>query len=404
MNINAVAKVMEAEAKVTARNYAPLPAVLVKGDGLYVWDVEGRRYIDMMSAYSAVSFGHCHPRLVNVLTQQAHQLCMTSRAFYNDKLGIFLAKLCQVSGMDAALPMNTGSEAVETAIKAARLWGYAKKNIPANQAEIMVAERNFHGRTTTIISFSTEPLYQKGFGPFTPGFVPVPFGDAAALERAITPNTCAFLVEPIQGEAGIIVPPEGWLASVQKICRKHGILLILDEVQSGLGRTGKTFAYMHEIERPDGLIVGKALGGGILPVSAFLGTREVMDGFTPGSHGSTFGGSPLAAAIGLEALSVLEEEGLIENSALQGRYLMEQLQTIKSPLIRAIRGRGLWIGIDIDPHYAKARDICLMLLSRGVLTKETHETVIRLAPPLTITKPVIDEVVSILGEILHHAS
>lgn len=391
---------MATEATVTAQNYAPLPVVLTKGKDVYMWDVEGNQYIDMMSAYSAVSFGHSHPRLVKALTQQAEQLCMTSRAFYNDKLGAFLAKLCQISTMDAALPMNTGAEAVETAIKAARLWGYTQKNIPEHQAEIIVARHNFHGRTTTIISFSSETLYQKGFGPFTPGFVTIPFGDVDALQRAITPHSCALLVEPIQGEAGIIVPPTGWLTSIQRICKQQNILLILDEVQSGLGRTGKTFAYMHEIERPDGLIVGKALGGGILPVSAFLGTHAVMKHFTPGSHGSTFGGNPLAAAVGLEALTLLEEEQLVAQSAAMGAYFMAQLLTIQSPLIKAIRGKGLWIGIEIDPHYASARDICLQLLARGILTKDTHETVIRLSPPLTITKTVIDQVVTTLRGLL----
>ena len=389
-----------AEKQVTAQNYAPLPVVLTKGEGVYVWDNHGTRYIDMMSAYSAVSFGHCHPRLVGTLTHQAQQLSVISRAFYSDKLAPFLTKLCHLSGMDAALPMNTGAEAVETAIKAARLWGYRQKKIPENQAHIIVADNNFHGRTTTIISFSTEPAYKKNFGPFTPGFTSIPFGDSAALEAAITPHTCAFLVEPIQGEAGIVLPPAGWLKTVQAICKKHRVLLLLDEVQSGLGRTGKAFAYMHEIDRPDGLMVGKALGGGLLPVSAFLGTREVMDLFTPGSHGSTFGGNPLAAAVGLEALTVLEDEHLIENSAVLGEYLMTRLRAIHSPLIKTIRGKGLWIGIEIDPAYAKAHDVCLALLARGVLTKETHHTVLRLAPPLIITKAILDDVIATLTETL----
>jgi ornithine--oxo-acid transaminase len=393
-------EIIEAEKPVTAQNYSPLPVVLTRGEGVYVWDTEGNQYTDMMSAYSAVSFGHQHPRITQALTTQAHRLTIVSRAFYTDRLGPFLTKLCSLAHMDAALPMNTGAEAVETAIKAARLWGYSKKKTNENQAEIIVAKNNFHGRTTTLISCSTEPLYRKGFGPFTPGFKAIEFGNARALEEAITPNTCAFLVEPIQGEGGIIVPPAGWLKEVQAICKKHNILLILDEVQSGLGRTGKTFAYMHDISPPDGLIVGKALGGGILPVSAFLAKHEVMDVFTTGTHGSTFGGNPLAAAVGLEALTVLEEEKLAQKSAVMGEYFMSELKKINSPLIKTVRGRGLWIGVEIDPHYTTAKHICLELLKRRILAKDTHEVVVRFAPPLTITKVQLDYVLTKFHEIL----
>lgn len=382
------------EAQVTAQNYAPLPIVLSKGEDIYVWDTDQKRYTDMMSAYSAVSFGHAHPRLIKRLSEQAKKLSLVSRAFHHDLLGNFLKSLCQLTGLDIALPMNTGAEAVETAIKAARRWGYQHKQIPENKANIIVANNNFHGRTTTIISFSSEPDYQKGFGPFTPGFTSIPFGNAEALRNSITPETCAFLVEPMQGEAGIIIPPAGWLKEVQMICKEHHILLILDEVQTGLGRTGKNFAFMHEIDKPDGVIIGKALGGGLLPVSAFVGTKELMNVFTPGSHGSTFGGNSLACAVGLEALALLQEEQLAEKSAVLGTYFIEQLHTIHSPIIRQIRGKGLWVGIDINPDYISAKQICIDLLKYGILTKDTHQTVIRLAPPLIITKDALDEVVS----------
>lgn len=384
---------IEKENTFCAHNYLPLEVVLTKGEGIWLWDEDGKKYIDMMSAYSAVSQGHNHPRIVKSLTEQAQKLSVTSRAFYTDKLPNFLEKLCKVSHMDVALPMNTGAEAVETAIKAARLWGYNVKKIPKDKAEIIVAKDNFHGRTTTIISFSSEEDYRKDFGPFTPGFKEIPFADAKALEDAITKNTCAFLVEPMQGEAGIIIPPKGWLREVAEICKRKNVLLIVDEIQSGLGRTGKMFAYQHEIDPPDGLIVGKALGGGMVPVSAFLGKREVMDLFKPGSHGSTFGGNPLAAAVGTEALNVLEEEKLVENSAKMGEYLMEALRNIDSPLIKDIRGSGLWIGVEIDPAKKTAREVCEKLMDKGVLSKETHETVVRFAPPLTITKEEIDLVI-----------
>src|SRR5947209_12638609 len=354
----------------------------------------------MMSAYSAASHGHAHPRILAALTAQAGRLAVPSRAYYNDRLGPFLAELCRLSGLDAALPMNTGAEAVETAIKAARRWGYRRKGIAADRAEIIVASSNFHGRTTTIISFSSEPDYRDGFGPFTPGFRIAPFGDLAAFERAITPETAAILVEPIQGEAGIIVPPAGWLMGLRRICDGHRVLLILDEVQSGLGRTGAWFAFQHEGIRPDGVILGKALGGGVLPVSAFVARREVMDVFTPGSHGSTFGGNPLAAAVGLEALHVIRDEGLVEKSRELGAHMLGRLRAIRSPALRGVRGRGLWAGAEIEPCVASAREACERLLAKGVLSKETHQTVVRLAPPLVIARADLDWALDRFEEVL----
>lgn len=381
---------MELEARYSAHNYHPLPVVLARGEGAHLWDIQGRRYVDMMSAYSAVSHGHAHPRILAALDAQARRLAVPSRAFYNDRLGPFLEKLCQVTGLDKALPMNTGAEAVETAIKAARRWGYKVKGIAADKAEIIVAEGNFHGRTTTIVGFSSEADYRDGFGPFAPGFVAVPFGDLAAMEAAITPNTAAVMVEPIQGEGGIIVPPEGWLAGVRALCDRHHVLLIVDEVQTGLGRTGAWFAFQHDHIRPDGLILGKALGGGVLPVSALVGSEELMGVFTPGSHGSTFGGNPLAAAVGLVALRVMEDEGLVERSRILGERMLTHLNALDLPAIKAVRGKGLFAGIEIDPRYGDARRVCEMLLGRGVLSKETHETVIRLAPPLVISEEDLD--------------
>ena len=378
------------DSRYCAHNYAPLPVMLTRGEGAWLWDVDGRVYIDMMSAYSAVSHGHAHPRILAALEAQARRLAVPSRAYHNDRLAPFLEKLCTIAGLDAALPMNTGAEAVETAIKAARRWGYRVKGVARDRAEIIVADGNFHGRTTTIIGFSSEEEYRDGFGPFTPGFRAVPFGDLAALARAITPETAAVLVEPIQGEAGIIVPPAGWLAGVRQICDANDVLLIVDEVQSGLGRTGAWFACDHEGVRPDGLVVGKALGGGVLPVSAFVATREVMDVFTPGSHGSTFGGNALAAAVGLEALRVIEDEGLVERSRVLGDHMLTRLRAIKSPVLRAVRGRGLWAGAEIAPAFGSARVLSERLLAKGVLTKETHDTVIRLAPPLVIREADLD--------------
>jgi ornithine--oxo-acid transaminase len=378
------------EKSVVAANYDPLPIVLRQGEGVWVTDVEGRRYLDMMSAYSAVSLGHGHPRILAAMAEQAATLAVTSRAYYNETLGPFLKELVDRAGLDMALPMNTGAEAVETAIKAARRWGYRVRNIPADKAEIIVAEHNFHGRTTTIVGFSSDEAYRGGFGPFAPGFRRVRFGDVEAMAEAVTERTCAILIEPIQGEAGIVVPPDGYLRDLRALCDRHGILLIFDEVQSGLGRTGRWFACEHEDVRPDGLIIGKALGGGVYPVSALVGTRELMTVFDPGSHGSTFGGNALAARIGLEALRIMAEEGLVENSARLGAYLLERLRAMRSNFVTEIRGRGLWIGVEIDPTVVPARSLCDALAAEGVLTKDTHGTVLRFAPPLTITRSEID--------------
>jgi ornithine--oxo-acid transaminase len=391
---------IELECRHSAPNYEPLRVVLSRGKGAHLWDTAGRRYIDMMSAYSAASHGHAHPRILAALEEQARQLAVPSRAYYSDRLGPFLAELTRLTGLDAALPMNTGAEAVETAIKAVRRWGYRVKGIPRDRAEIIVANGNFHGRTTTIISFSSEPDYKDGFGPFTPGFRSVRFGDLAAMERAITSETAAVLIEPIQGEAGIIVPPAGWLAGVRRLCDQHRVLLIVDEIQSGLGRTGTWFAFEHEGIRPDGVLLGKALGGGMLPVSAFVGTRELMDVFTPGSHGSTFGGNPLASAVGLEALRVIAEEDLVERSRVLGDHMLERLRAIDSPALKEVRGRGLWAGAEIDPRFATARQTCEALLEKGVLSKETHQTVVRLAPPLVIARDDLDLAIDRFAEVL----
>ncbi len=383
-----------------AANYAPLPVVLTRGEGVYLWGQDGRRYLDMMSAYSAVSFGHGHPRLVEALVAQARQLAVTSRAFHTDRLGPFLERLCRLTGMDRALPMNTGAEAVETALKAARKWGYTVKGIAEGRAQIIVAANNFAGRTTTIVGFSSEAQYRSGFGPFAPGFVTVPYGDPAALEAAITDDTCAFLVEPVQGEAGIVVPPAGYLKAVREICTRRHILMICDEVQTGLGRTGRVLACDHEGVRPDGLTLGKALGGGLLPVSAFLAREEVMAVFTPGDHGSTFGGNPLAAAVGDMALQVLVEEKLSERAAEQGAVLLERLHALRHPAIRDVRGQGLLVGVEIDPGFASARSVCEGLLHEGVLSKDTHGTVVRFAPPLVIGAREIGDAVAALGCVL----
>jgi ornithine--oxo-acid transaminase len=375
---------IEQENKYCAQNYHPLPVVITKGEGAWVWDLEGKRYLDMMSAYSANSFGHCHPRLVNVLTEQARHLCLMSRAFHTQTLFPFLKKLCEFSELDSALPMNTGAEAVETAIKAARRWGYRNKKIPTNRAEIIVARNNFHGRTVSIISFSSDLAYKADFGPYTPGFVEIPFGDSEALKKAISPNTCAFLVEPIQGEAGIVIPPTGWLKECELICRENNVLLIVDEIQSGLGRAGKRFAFQYDNVKPDGLIVGKALGGGILPVSAFVARDEVMKVFNPGSHGSTFGGNALAARMGHEVLLMLEEDDYISRSEKLGNQLLEALKGICHPAILDVRGKGLWVGVEIHSSIINARTICETMLEKGVLCKEAHDTVIRFAPPFVI--------------------
>jgi ornithine--oxo-acid transaminase len=372
------------EARFGAHNYAPLPVVLVRGRGAHLYDVEGKRYIDMMSAYSAASFGHLHPRLVSALKNQLERLDIISRAFHSDNLGAFCEELTRLAGLDVCLVMNTGAEAVETAIKAARRYGYDVLSIPEGKAEIIVAAGNFHGRTTTIVGFSGDSASRRGFGPFAPGFVTAPFGDATALEALIGPSTAAVLVEPIQGEAGVVTPPEGYLASLRRICDRHGILLIFDEVQSGFGRTGRNFCFEYEDAKPDGLIVGKALGGGLLPVSAFLAAREVMDVFDNGSHGSTFGGNPLAAAVGREAIAVLLDERLAARSFTLGKTLLGALRGIHHPAIVEVRGKGLWAAVELDTGQVKAKDVALAMLRRGVLAKETHESVVRLAPPLVI--------------------
>jgi len=390
------------EQAVTAGNYDPLPVVLQHGEGAWLTDIDGRRYLDLMSAYSAVSHGHAHPRLVKALTDQARRLAVTSRAFHASTLAPFLARLLRLADLGdgaRALPASGGAESVETAIKAARRWGYRVKGIAADQAQIVVARNNFHGRTTTIVGFSTDEDYRADFGPFTPGFRHFDFGDIDSLAAAITANTCAVLIEPIQGEAGIVVPPDGFLGAVRRLCDERNVLLILDEIQSGLGRTGRWFAYQHEGIRPDGLILGKALGGGLLPLSCFLARRDVIDQFGPGSHGSTFGGNPLAAAVGLEALNVIDDERLVARSAALGAGLMSRLRQIESPLIRTVRGRGLWVGVELDKR-VDARAVVERMLEHGVLTKDTHRTVIRFAPPLVIERDALDHGVAVFASVL----
>ncbi len=378
---------VELENQFGARNYHPLDIVIEHADGVWVYDVEGKRYLDCLAAYSAVNQGHCHPRIQQTLIEQAGKVTLTSRAFRNDQLGPFYRELHELTGFDKALPMNSGAEAVETAIKTARKWGYKVKGIPENNAEIIVCANNFHGRTVTIVSFSTDEQYRDGFGPFTPGFKVIPFGDIEALRQAINPNTCAFLVEPVQGEAGIVIPPAGFLKRASELCRENRVLLIADEIQSGLGRTGKLFAYMHEGIRPDLLIVGKALAGGFYPVSAVLSSDEILGVYKPGDHGSTFGGNPLGCAVARTALRVLIEEHLVERSAELGAYFLTLLKTMRSPNVKEVRGIGLWIGIEL--HEA-ARPYCEALKEQGVLCKETHDHVIRIAPPLTISRDEID--------------
>ncbi len=370
-----------------AHNYYPLDVVITKAEGCWVYDVEGKKYLDCLAAYSAVNQGHCHPRILKAFIEQATKVTLTSRAFRNDQLPLLYKQLHDLTGYDMALPMNSGAEAVETAIKAARKWGYKIKGIPNNKAEIIACENNFHGRTTTIISFSTEPQYRDGFGPFTPGFTIVKYGDIDDLKSKINENTAAFLVEPIQGEAGIIIPPEGYLREAEKICRENNVLFICDEIQSGLGRSGKLFAFQYENVHPDLVIIGKALSGGFYPVSAVLGTKEVLGVFKPGDHGSTFGGNPLAARVARESLNVLIEENMIENSARMGEYFLEQLKKIKSKNTVEVRGKGLWIGLELN---GLARPYCEKLKDEGILCKETHDRVIRFAPPLVIKKEEID--------------
>ncbi len=375
------------ETEFGAHNYKPLDVVIQRAQGVWVYDVDDHKYLDCLASYSAVNQGHCHPEILETLIRQAHRVTLTSRAFRNDQLPLLYQDLNRLTGFDMALPMNSGAEAVETAIKAARKWGYTVKDIPKDQAEIIVCANNFHGRTTTIVSFSTDEQYRHGFGPFTPGFKVIPFGDLKALRQAITPNTCAFLVEPIQGEAGILIPPDGFLREAAEICHVRNVLLMCDEIQSGLGRTGKLFAYMHEGIKPDVLIVGKALSGGFYPVSAVLASREVLGVFKPGDHGSTFGGNPLACAVARTALRVLVDEKMVENSAELGRYFLDQLRALTSPYVKEVRGRGLWIGVELN---TAARPFCERLKEEGILCKETHEKVIRIAPPLVITREEID--------------
>jgi ornithine--oxo-acid transaminase len=370
----------------SAHNYHPLPVVLERGEGSWVWDVEGTRYLDMLSAYSAVNQGHRHPAIIDAAVQQMGMLTLTSRAFHNDQMGPFLKTLCKVTGFEKALPMNTGAEAVETAIKMVRKWGYKVKGVPEGKAEIIVCENNFHGRTTTIVGFSSEAQYKDGFGPFTPGFVEIPYGDAEALEAAINENTVGFLVEPLQGEGGVVVPAEGFLAQAREVCSANNVALIADEIQTGLGRTGRMFCYDWEGIRPDVLIVGKALGGGVYPVSAAIADAEFMDMYTPGDHGSTFGGNPLGAAVGLASLEVILDEELAKRSDELGTWFMEELRKIDSPHVEEVRGKGLMIGVVIKESSGTARPYCEALQARGILAKETHHQVIRFAPPLTISK------------------
>lgn len=373
-----------------AHNYHPLDVVLAKGERVWVYDVEGNKYLDFLSAYSAVNQGHCHPRIINALKSQADKITLTSRAFRNDQLPLLAKEICELTGYEMMLPMNSGAEAVETAIKAARKWGYKIKGIDENKAEIIVCSNNFHGRTTTIVSFSTEAQYRDGFGPFTPGFVIIPYNDCEALQNAINKNTVAFLVEPIQGEAGILIPDEGYIKKTFEICKNANILFLADEIQTGLGRTGKLFAYEYEGIKPDILIVGKALSGGAYPVSAVLSSKEILGVFKPGDHGSTFGGNPLAAAIAREALKVIVDEKLPERSFELGKYFIEKLKTIQSKHIKEIRGKGLFIGIELTQEAGGARRFCEKLKEEGLLCKETHENVIRLAPPLVIEKEELD--------------
>ncbi len=388
---------IQLEDKYGAHNYHPLDVVLTEGDGVWVYDVDGKKYLDCLAAYSAVNQGHCHPRILQAAQDQMQRMTLTSRAFRNDQMGPFLKQLCELSGYEKALPMNTGAEAVETAIKAARKWGYVVKGVADEQAEIIVCEGNFHGRTTTVVGFSSEDSYRANFGPFTPGFVMVPYGDAAAMEAAITPNTVAFLVEPIQGEGGVVIPPAGYLEEAAAICKRHNVLLMADEIQTGLGRTGKLFASQHEGVRPDVMIVGKALSGGFYPVSAVLADKAVLGLFRPGDHGSTFGGNPLGSAIARTALDVIVEEGLVERSAELGDYFRGRLERIESEHIREVRGRGLFIGVELN---VPARRFAEALRDRGILAKETHELVLRFAPPLVITREEIDWAVERIEEVL----
>ena len=384
-----------------AHNYHPLDVVIERAEGVWVYDVDGRKYLDCLSAYSAVNQGHVHPAILNALLEQARKVTLTSRAFRNDQLPLLYKELSEMTGYEMSLPMNSGAEAVETALKLARKWAYQIKGVPRHQAEIITAAGNFHGRTISIVTFSSEPLYRDDFGPFTPGFVTVPYGDAQAVEKAITPNTAAVLLEPIQGEGGVIIPPVGYLKKVAGICRRNNVLLLADEIQTGLGRTGKLFAAQHEDVRPDVTIIGKAMSGGFYPVSAVLADQVLLGLFIPGEHGSTFGGNPLAAAVARAALRVVREENLAERSLQLGEYFMEQLSEIPSPHVKEVRGKGLLIGVELKPEAKGARRFCEAMQGRGILAKETHDNVIRFAPPLVIDKETIDWALPSIREVLN---
>lgn len=388
------------EALYGATNYKPLDVVLSRGEGVWVWDVEGRKYLDCLSAYSAVNQGHCHPRILDAMMEQARKLTLTSRAFRNDQLALFYQEICAATRTHKVLPMNSGAEAVESALKLSRKWGYEVKGVPEGCAEIIVCTENFHGRTLAIVGFSTDPVSRRNFGPFTPGFVVVPYGDAAAMDAAITPNTVAIMIEPIQGEAGVIIPPDGYLRAVREMCTKHRVVMILDEIQTGLGRTGKLLAEEHEGVEADMTLVGKALSGGFYPVSAVLSNMEVMEVLKPGEHGSTFGGNPLACAVARMALRVLIDEGMIENAAAMGARLRAGLAAIASPKVREVRGRGLMLAVELHPEAGGARQFCYALKERGLLCKETHTHTIRIAPPLVITPAEVDWAVDQFAAVL----
>ena len=392
---------IQLEEQYGAHNYHPLDVVIDKAEGVWVYDVDGKKYLDCLSAYSAVNQGHVHPKILEALIEQSKKVTLTSRAFRNDQLPLLYKELSEMTGYEMSLPMNSGAEAVETAIKLARKWAYQVKGVPRHKAEIIVCEGNFHGRTTTVISFSTEPLYRDDFGPFTPGFVTVPYGDSAAIGRAITPNTAAVMLEPIQGEAGVRVPPDGYLKQVSEICKQNNVLFIADEIQTGLGRTGKLFACDHEEVRPDIMVIGKALSGGFYPVSAALADTPIMGLFTPGEHGSTFGGNPLGAAVARASLRVIREENLAERAELLGTYFMEQLAEIPSPHVKEVRGKGLLIGVELKPEARGARRFCEALQERGILAKETHQDIIRFAPPLVIDKETIDWALPSIRDVLN---
>jgi ornithine--oxo-acid transaminase len=401
LNANLTQDYIALEDRYNAHNYQPLDVVITRAEGAWVWDVDGKKYLDCLSAYSAVNQGHCHPRLVDALVQQAHQVALTSRAFRNDQLPRLAEELCQLMEYEMMLPMNSGAEAVETALKAVRKWGYAVKGVPDGQAEVITCAGNFHGRTITIVSCSSEEQYRDGFGPFTPGFTMIPYGDAGALERAITPHTVAFLFEPIQGEGGVVIPPDGYIRQVREICDRHQVLMVADEIQTGLGRTGKLLACDHEGVRPDVVTLGKALSGGMYPVSAVLASQKVLGVFSPGDHGSTFGGSPLACAVAREALKVIVEEDLCRRAAELGDDMLARLREIESPYVAQVRGQGLMIGIVLKPEAGGARRFCTALKERGVLAKDTHGTVIRLAPPLVIRREDLDWALAQVEDVLH---